>query len=330
VKVLFVDMAAPSPYTANTLRSYALGGTEATVIRVARGLSKLPGYSVFLFQGCDAHRTEGAIDGIFHCNELTQIDPDVVVHLRTALFVEGFKEEYPKARHIVWLHDNLGVKECLEEPFQGCEVVCVSDWHADTFLKAEGGTVKKVHRIYNPVEVDAERQPKVKGRLGFFSSPHKGLSQILASFYDMIKDRQDLELVVGNPGYMPDLAPDSARLNVRFLGQLPHRRVLEELSKCEMLFYPQTVFPETMGLVMAEANAMGTPVLCHDFGAAMEVLTGTAENTKANAVADCSDASTVKSALTEMLSSKTKTEADPRFAIDAVVAEWKKLLEGKC
>jgi hypothetical protein len=37
-------------------------------------------------------------------------------------------------------------------------------------------------------------------------------------------------------------------------------------------FIPNFVIPETFGLVFAESNAIGTPVLTHDCGAAVEVL----------------------------------------------------------
>jgi glycosyltransferase involved in cell wall biosynthesis len=37
-------------------------------------------------------------------------------------------------------------------------------------------------------------------------------------------------------------------------------------------FFPNFVIPETFGLVFAESNAVGTPVLTHDCGSAVEVL----------------------------------------------------------
>lgn len=322
MKVLFVDMAASKPYTMNTLRSYAMGGTEATVLRVAGGLAK-EGFEVFLFEGCDANRAELTVDGVRHIPDTAMPDVDVCIHLRTALFIEGFKELYPKARHIVWLHDI--VTEPEPELVNADEVVCVSHWHLQQTCEAWPAEPAefKARFIYNPVVVGgAKRHEKVPGRLGFFSSPHKGLKQTVELFQELRKKTPSLSLVVANPGYLPDMVPDG----VTFLGQLPHHRVLEEMSKCEALFYPQTVFPETFGLVLAEANAMGTPVLAHDFGAAREVLMATHNNRRCNEVLDLNKEGYLEAALYRLRYAPPKAEADPRFSLENVLAQWKDLL----
>jgi glycosyltransferase involved in cell wall biosynthesis len=320
MKILFVDGVAPQGYTCNSMRERALGGSEATLLRVARGLAK-EGHTVSVLQTSDPERGTVVVDGIQHIGVEAKIEaPDAIIHMRTAMLVEGFREEYPAARHIVWLHDNLGVEQCLMEPFQGEEVVCVSDWHADTFLKAEGGTVKKVHRIYNPVEIDGHRLDKVRGRLGFFSSPHKGLAQVVHMFNQLKKERPELELVVGNPGYYADEVHEG----VRFLGQLSHARALEEMSKCSALLQVQSVFPETFGLVMAEANAMGVPVITYGIGAAFEVLMGS--NHKYNSVIYDGDEAVVRHAVALLGRNKNTPVLDPRFSLSSVLECWKKLL----
>ncbi len=47
---------------------------------------------------------------------------------------------------------------------------------------------------------------------------------------------------------------------------------MQHIRESLCVFYPQTQRCETFGLVYAESNAVGTPVLAHDFGAAREVL----------------------------------------------------------
>lgn len=326
MKILFIDSVCYKPYTCNTLRTEALGGTEATVLRVARGLAKV-GHTVGLFELIDPHREVEVIDGVAHINDEADQQPDVVVHLRTARLVAPFREAWPDARHIVWMHD-LGVTSRLTaEPLQGLEVVCVSDFHAKQWLKAEGGSVKSVTRIYNPVEVDSFRYPKAEGRLGFFSSPHKGLAQVISKFEEANKTRADkLHLVVGNPGYInQERLPIFVPSDVTFLGELPHHKAMEEMSKCQALFYPQDLFPETFGLVLAEANAMSTPVIAHSFGAAAEVLQGV--NTLHNVLLKPGDG--VSKALDYCLSNGGLPKPDPRFEIDAVVSHWVSFLGAK-
>lgn len=321
MNILFFDPCAYKPYTYNTLRSEALGGTEATVLRVARGLAK-EGLDVSLFQLIDPHRDEATIDGIRHVHDSSELAPDVVVHLRTARFVNAMKETYPKARHLVWMHD-LGGPHLKDEPLDGQELICVSNFHREQFLTAmpTGVKLSLPTVIYNPIEIDGLRYPKIEGRLGFFSSPHKGLDQVISAFKQV--GSLGRELVIGNPGYMPDANNHGA--NITYLGQLPHCRVMEEMSKCQVLFYPQTTWPETFGLVLAEANAMGTPVLCHDFGAAKEVLQAEIGDNPGNWVVDCSNPEMVKTALERMLESPNPVRADPRFSLENVVADWKNL-----
>lgn len=319
-----MDTCAKARYTANTVKSYAMGASEASLIRVAAGLAKT-GMEVSVFQAVDMDRNETVVEGVRHVNAKSAITPDVIVHQRTAGFIEGMRAEYPNARHIVWLHDNFSAKDLLDEPLAGEEVVCVSDWHKKTFLEEQGGSVRKATRIYNPVVVDGERKPKIAGRLGFFSSPFKGLAQVCELFAELRKERPWLELVVANPGYVPGVNPHQP--GVIYLGELPHPRVLEEMSRCEVLFYPQTTFPETMGVTLAEANAMGTPVLCHDMGAAVEVLEDTAINSNGNCVLNCHNTERVAKHLDLLLAVQEEVEADKRFELNTIVAEWKVLLE---
>lgn len=56
------------------------------------------------------------------------------------------------------------------------------------------------------------------------------------------------------------------------LGTLTPSQVHQEVAGALAVFYPQTTFAETFGLVFAEANALGTPVLAHPLGSAEEVL----------------------------------------------------------
>ena len=48
--------------------------------------------------------------------------------------------------------------------------------------------------------------------------------------------------------------------------------MVKKLATSSVLLYPQRVWPETFGLVLAEAAAVGTPTLAYDFGAAREVM----------------------------------------------------------
>jgi len=80
----------------------------------------------------------------------------------------------------------------------------------------------------------------------------------------------DLRLVVGNPGYKSGC--DARRAGVELLGPQPQARIHAEARSALCTFVPNFVIPETFGLVFAESHALGTPVLTHDCGAALEVV----------------------------------------------------------
>jgi glycosyltransferase involved in cell wall biosynthesis len=133
--------------------------------------------------------------------------------------------------------------------------------------------------IYNPVDDDLKPDGSEvdTAKLVFFSSPNKGLALTLDAFQAARRVMPDLRLRVGSPGYKSLRragmeSVDGKIDGVEWLGALPHARILAEVRTALCVFYPNFVLPETFGLVLAEAKAVGTPVLTHDCGAAAEVL----------------------------------------------------------
>ena len=126
--------------------------------------------------------------------------------------------------------------------------------------------------IYNPVDDDLQPDgsPIDDRKLVFLSSPNKGLKFTLDAFRAVRRAMPDMRLIVGNPGYKPGKV---ARLDgVEYLGPQPQQRIHAEARTALCTFFPNFVIPETFGLVFAESKALGTPVLTHDCGAALEVL----------------------------------------------------------
>lgn len=320
MNILFTDPVAYKPYTCETLRTAALGGSEASLLRVARALAA-SGCDVSVYNHIDDQREAETIDGIRHVGMNSPFPtPDVVINFRTCREMPVWESLYPNARHLMWTQD-VGTADTILDGVEGREIICLTQWHKKQFEDAcaqLGVKPKAVHQIYNPVEVDAEKHEKLMHRVGFFSSPHKGLSQVVKVLTDINQSRKEpLHLVIANPGYIPDASHSGA--NIINLGQLKHSEVMAELSKCQLLFYPQTVFPETMGIVLAEANAMGVPVLAHDMGAASEVVSY-------GHVLDCTDSAAVQRSLNFILSNECHPKLEPRFTIEVVTKAWKELL----
>jgi glycosyltransferase involved in cell wall biosynthesis len=315
MKILFRDVVTPKPYDVDSLLTGRMGGTEATVARIVRELDSRK-FEVYL-----SHRF----------NEITCNNPDLVITLRDAKEFRVMKDKYPEARHYLWMHDVVSgeyaehMKQCLSDGGVH-ELIAVSQWHKNQILNAlpelsiKG--VLKVTVIYNPVESYCTRRTEYSPhKLIFISSPHKGLDQALDIFQALRTLYADYTLYVANPGYYEDkkdLPEGVIDLTVR---NLSHKELMDEVGSSLCLFYPQSVFPETFGIVYAEANALGVPVIAHDIGAAREVLDGQSQ------VINCKYVDNVVKTVLEWSKGERPTvNGRKEFRLSEVTKDWVKLI----
>jgi glycosyltransferase involved in cell wall biosynthesis len=351
--VLFYDPVCQQPYDTRTLHTQAMGGTEATLVRVADALG------AWVMQH---NRTEdwqryvqpGRLAGIMH----------VVVN-RDSRALPFVRECFPEARVYLWLHDRFHpharrarwlastaalLRECA------ARVVCVSDWQragVEATLRSIGlAKVVPACTIYNPVD-DALRPDGTAvdpEKLVFFSSPNKGLNFALDAFAELRRALPQLRLLVGNPGYKS--ATPVRRAGVEFLGALPPARMQVEVRSALCTFFPNFVIPETFGLVFAESHALGTPVLTHDCGAAAEIVGDPRQLLPVSLAARCYESAvgslparwrwaSARLAATAGLfdvyverirrwhdGSRPQTAPDPRFRLSVIRERWLQLLGG--
>ena len=250
-----------------------MGGTEATVTRVADALD------AYVVQH---NRTE--VYGRYGRPERMPGIASVVIN-RDSRALPLVRDLYPNARVYLWLHDQLNpgskragwlasTAELLQ--IMGVTIVCVSDTQRQgveaTLRSLRVENVVHAHTIYNPIDdtLAPDGSPVDDGKLVFFSSPNKGLKFTLDAFRALRRQMPDLRLVVGNPGYK--IRKSAPIEGVEYLGPQPQDRMHAQVRTALCTFFPNFVIPETFGLVFAESNAVGTPVLTHDCGAAVEVI----------------------------------------------------------
>ena len=349
--ILFFDPACQRPYDTQTLHQQALGGSEASCVRVADALG------AFVMQHnreqpCGRYLPPANVAGIEH-----------VVILRDARVLPQLRTRFPRARFYFWVHDALrpgssrarrlrATAAVLQE--LAVKVICVSDTQRRMVEATLGslGIEGKVRTttIYNPVEVAAADSgvPYRDNQLVFFSSPNKGLAYTLDVFRALRRRMPGMLLSVANPGYKP--SSQAAIAGVAYLGALaqPQLHQLVRSSLCTLAL--NFVLPETFGLVYAESLALGTPVLAHEAGAAAEVIADSRQ------VLPVRRAHRVYERLVHTLPAQWRSGParladrmglfddycerirawrsggrptvgpDPRFALEAVVARWRVLL----
>ena len=329
--ILFLDNTYPKDYQVSTLEKQAIGGTESSVVKTALILCKA--YNVFVAQKFrkDEHRENKSLSFIPKAH-MHKLDPDFIVVLRKYPLLKGLKKQFPKAKLFLWLHTYKNTEYVFKRAGLSktdTTIICNSKTHVKhtaqilnkSFLGSLFSLISKkttVTYCYNPIT--KPEKPTIKrdsNKLLFFSSPNKGLKQVVASFNAINKKLPDLRLYIANPGYKDD---KSIELNkdIIVLGSLPQQQMMQHVAESLCVFYPQDSFAETFGLIYAEANALGTPVLAHDIGAAREILHPN------NPLIDANDYQQIEKMIIAWQKDFPQVAYKQDFGDDSVFKQWQK------
>lgn len=329
MRVLFVDPVCNKPYDPNTLANEPLGGTEATVIRIAQTLGSK--YPVRVTQH---NRTR--YDDFYQGAQYTQFGengefkPTHVIVLRAPGALYRARKQFPTSKLYLWCHDIFGGPGWAEgfKALVDTQTVpvLVSEWHKaqmyDCMRQLGLNLVIPSRRIYNPIDdslVPDDTKYDVN-KLVFFSSPHKGLEHTLKIFerFQDFDELKDMKLYIANPGYFADHKTEQK--NVFNLGSLSHGDVIRHVRGSLAVFHLNAVFPETFGLVHGEANAVGTPFLSSRLGAVPETADHPGE------LIDVQDAEAVIKRIIDWRGGRPKVRGNPHFRLKNVVREWLEFL----
>lgn len=327
LKLLILDTACPKPYTLKSLETDTLGGTEATCIRLCRELSKR--FEVAVLQHNRAHTL--VEDNITYLkNDQGKLDhqADVYITLRDPGTYANLVKSAPAAKHYLWMHDVLA-GEYLEHTLKVLDgipahFIVGTVWQHSQLSQALGSKTQhnwKITILPNFVEAYCDRS-----YIGYdnyqlinFSSPHKGLLNVLRLFEKLRVVEPRFILKIANPGYFESVT--EVPENVFNLGVMKHRELMSIVETSLCLFYPNTTFAETFGLVYAEANALGTPVIAHNIGAASEVLSTPSQ------IIDCNnDQLVIDTVIKWSKGERPVVKAREQYTINEAIREWVKFL----
>ena len=327
--VLFIDPVAYKHYDTLKLDREPLGGTEATVVRVAEGLAAR-GLTVGVVNKHTQEPTMGSFAYFLPLNDdILKYDPDHLVSIRgTALM-----EQFPKALKYSWHHDYPDARIIPMAPiFQKHDafVIGVSDFHANELKRLlnneNWAKIPRVKRIYNPLDPRILVPPKAKvaynrNQMVWAASPHKGLEKAIEQFKIVKQIMPKMELHVYHPGYMDaEFANVQGVMNI---GPMPCQQLWQAMSESLCVFYP-TDFLETFGLIAAEANAVHTPIATMGIGALNETV-----QTSDQLVTRNDYQSLIKKIELWYNNPKSRPEVcfQPRFKLESVVDEWLEMFQ---
>lgn len=320
-----VDPCSAAGYDLTDLETRGLGGTEATILRVASALR--PRFDIAIFQAGRQARKQSLAGDLLPVSALNrQAEAPIYIVINRWKVALKLRKRYPAARILLWLHVYPGRhNRKMGAALRGANipVICVSETHARklaAFLEPEVLPVMRV--IYNPI-ADGLRPDGTRrnlDRLLFASSPHKGLGEVFRQFSNLRQKFPDLTLAVADPGYLKwETGPIPE--GVVFLGSLSHAGLIRQMRRALCLFYPQTQFAETYGLVLAEANAVGTPVLVHDgLGANAEIVPDPVQRVDGN------DSGQINRRIDHWRRALPNVAVNSEFRLDSVAQKWARYL----
>lgn len=321
--IIFLDTTANKYYDRQVLETQPLGGTEATVVRVAEGLAAF-GLKVCVIQSQTEYfePTMGQHCFFMHAKDIESTSCRHFVQIRR----NWNPTLYPDAKKYLWLHDvatsDPGLAESLKE--NNIKILAVSRWHRNQIRDVVDYEYSDY--VYNPVPdeifVSGDARPKYDANLlVWMSSPHKGLGKALELFKQVRERSPKMQMIVFNPGYFK-LDPELALTpGLAIYGPMACKQMWVIVQKALCVFYP-TQWDETFGLVAAEANALGTPIATFKRAALKEVVSSDqqfAEN----------DDVLVEKVLNWSKNGRPITVGKDEFRFSNVILDWVGLLASK-
>lgn len=324
--VLFIDTTTPFPYEHSTLRTRGIGGTEASVIRVAEGLAAL-GAKV----GVIVHNLPDILMGPnAYYLPLSMID-DVETQHYVMLRGTQFAEKFPRAKKYSWHQDVADQRTySLRESFlkHDVKVIGVSKWHKNNLqeilVDRNSMTNPWITYIYNPLDesIMIPKNVEIKynpNKLVWPASPHKGLKEAVALMERVVEfsGNKDFRLHTFNPGYF-----GVEEIRAPFLinhGPVPCHELWQHVSESLCVFYP-TTFKETFGCIAAEANAVHTPVLTNEVAALAETVSSPRQFVPKNSIK-----AVVDTVLHWHAGYRPKVWGNEQFRLSNVLQRWVKL-----
>ena len=275
-------------FTGDTYESSPMGGSESAIVLLSREFVK-KGYEVKVFCNCSL---EGEYEGVGYHNvkdaqALADFAPEVCIVSRNAEMIALNDIKSICKTLILWVHD-LPQETCNNMFKQAYEkvdwVISPSQFLVDLLCKEkEIEDPRKFRVIGNGVDTscfnpEAEKDPF---KLMYYSVPFKGL-HLMPNIFKRIKEQipqVTLDVYSSMNLYgdeerdkdFKELFEELERIEGVSLNKAVTKKQLgEQVSKASILCYPNH-FRETFGIVAAEAQYAGLPVISSMLGALPEV-----------------------------------------------------------
>lgn len=146
--------------------------------------------------------------------------------------------------------------------------------HMIAISKVVRDRIKKYYKrdvkvIYPPLDLSIFKKAKRKNKPENFLVVSRLVKHKMIELVINVFNELPHKLTIIGSGREEKFLKSKANKNIKFLGQVSDKKLLEEYQKAKALIFPQE---EDFGLVALEAQAMGVPVIAYKKGGAVETV----------------------------------------------------------
>ena len=163
------------------------------------------------------------------------------------------------------------------------KIVFVSEWQKDQFIglyNIPPSHTMVIHNAIVPIEEHKKAENKI--RLGYWSTPHRGLELLVPAFEELQKRHKGLELELDifssfeiygwkqkDAGFEPIFAKCRTNPQINYHGSVDNETLREKLKDIHILAYPN-IWKETSCMVLMEAMSAGIACVHPNYAALPE------------------------------------------------------------
>ena len=287
MKILLCDNGVP--FDLKTPYNESLGGSETTLLLLAKGLSELS-HQIVLLTNINYKDQERNIilDNINLFDQYAEMS-DVIILNR---FIPKTIMEYTNKKKIFYIshdaYDQNNIKWMMNFQAESHlnKIICVSDWQKETFIKYLHVDPNKLITLGNPIDYSlyygsTERD---SNKLIYASIPFKGL-ELLSDLFNEIKFKsknEKLNLDIYSSFKMYNREEENQKYNdvysklnntenINIYNSISMRNLAFKFKQSSFYIAPST-YHETFGRVFVEAMASGCLPITLNNGANKEII----------------------------------------------------------
>jgi glycosyltransferase involved in cell wall biosynthesis len=262
-KIDFLHLGVP--FSGETLRSQAMGGTESSIVQLAEALARR-GHDVQVFNGVAAPRHEFGVHWWPFQSASKHSCGEIGIAVANPKLFSGLSYSSP----IFWLHNPLKGWRQIRRGNVGPLMrtrplfVLLGDYHkahVPRWLPSSGWTVIH-HGVHAEFFRDAPAAEPPAPRAIFTSQPYRGLDWLLEIWSDIKRQvpAATLDVLAPKPHQAEANSKRAALDGVAFRGSISRPQLALELSRARVQLIPGHR-DETYCLAAAEATAAGVPIV---------------------------------------------------------------------